>query len=55
MRLRHRAHGVIANVDDERGKLMLAGPWELADKAAPRSSRRSTKKVVEDDAGSADS
>lgn len=31
MRLRHKAHGVIANVDDETGERLLGGPWERAD------------------------
>lgn len=51
MRLKHKAHGVIANVDDETGKRMLAGAWELADKKTTQ--RRTVKK--DEDAGGHDS
>lgn len=31
MRLRHKAHGVVVNVDDATGRRLLGGPWEPAD------------------------
>ncbi|AMS03250.1 head-tail connector protein [Gordonia phage Lucky10] len=47
MRLRHKAHGVIANVDDETAELLLAGPWEHAD-AAPKRRTGQRAKPAED-------
>lgn len=65
MRLRHKAHGVVVNVDDATGQRLLGGPWEPADKSASdglappgdgpvaeKPARRRPAKKVTEDAGS---
>ena len=55
MRLRHKAHGVVVNVDDETGTRMLGGPCESADKpVADKPRPRRTAKKDDEDAGSSD-